>query len=258
MGEVYVITSGKGGVGKTTSTVNIGLALTYLGKKVCIIDGDIGLRNMDLLLGLENQVINNIVDVIENKCTVNEALIKYKDSDSLFFIASSQTADYSRITSEDMKQLVNSIRNQFDYILIDCPAGIEQGFKNAIAGADKAIIVTMPLTSAIRDADRIKSILINKGINDIKVLVNRSRDELVSKGYMTSSDSISELMGVDLLGIVPDDENVLISANSGIPVVGYNCLSGRAYKEAAKVLCGIESEKASKEPRKGFFKRLFN
>lgn len=258
MGEVYVVTSGKGGVGKTTSTVNIGLSLTYLGKKVCIIDGDIGLRNMDILLGLDNKVINNILDIVEGKCSLDDALLNYRNSDSLYFIASSQTADYSRISAENMKDLVSDIKERFDYVIIDCPAGIEQGFKNAIAGAEKAIIVTMPLTSSIRDADRIKSILINNGISDIKILINKSREELVTKGYMASADTISDLMGLDILGIIPDDECVLISADSGRPVVSYECLAGKAYKDAALALSGHSLNTELAKTKKGFFKRLFN
>lgn len=190
MGEVIVITSGKGGVGKTTSTANIGTGLAMLGKKVALIDTDIGLRNLDVVMGLENRIVYNLVDVVENNCRIKQALIKDKRYPNLYLLPSAQTKDKSAVTPEQMKKLTSELRNEFDYILLDCPAGIEQGFKNAIAGADRALVVTTPEVSAVRDADRIIGLLESNEIRRTHLIVNRLRADMVKEGNMMSSDEI--------------------------------------------------------------------
>ena len=225
MGEVIVITSGKGGVGKTTTTANIGIGLSRLGKKVMVIDTDLGLRNLDVVLGLENRIVYNIVDVIEGSCRLKQALIKDKRFPELYLLPSAQTKDKTSISPEQMKKLIEDIRDDFDFILLDCPAGIEQGFQNAIAGADRAIVVTTPEVSAIRDADRILGLLEASGIRKNELLINRLRIDMVKRGDMMSVEDVTEILAVDLLGVIPDDEQVVIATYEGEPVVGEDVMS---------------------------------
>ena len=203
MSEVIVITSGKGGVGKTTTTANVGTGLAKEGKKVVLIDTDIGLRNLDVVMGLENRIVYNLVDVIEGNCRIKQALIKDKRYPTLYLLPSAQTRDKTAVTPEQMEKLTNELKEEFDYILLDCPAGIEQGFKNAIAGADRAIVVTTPEVSAVRDADRIIGLLEANEIGKTELVVNRLRADMVKRGDMMSSDDVVEILAVDLLGVVP-------------------------------------------------------
>ena len=195
MSEVIVITSGKGGVGKTTTTANIGTGLAKLGKKVVMIDTDIGLRNLDVVMGLENRIVYNLVDVVEGNCRLKQALIKDKRYSNLFLLPSAQTRDKSAVSPEQMRKLVDELRKDFDYILLDCPAGIEQGFKNAIAGADRAIIVTTPEVSAIRDADRIIGLLEAEELKKIELVINRIRMDMVKRGDMMSVED-GDFLGI--------------------------------------------------------------
>jgi len=220
MSEVIVITSGKGGVGKTTTTANIGIGLAKLGKKVLVIDTDLGLRNLDVVLGLENRIVYNLVDVIEGKCRPKQAIIKDKRFQDLYLLPSAQTKDKSSVSPEQMKKLTEDLREDYDFVLLDCPAGIEQGFQNAIAGADKAIVVTTPEVSSIRDADRIIGLLEASGIRDNQLVINRLRVDMVKKGDMMSVEDVTEILAIDLLGVIPDDESVVIATNQGEPVVG--------------------------------------
>ena len=192
MSEVIVITSGKGGVGKTTTTANIGIGLAKLGKKVLVIDTDLGLRNLDVVLGLENRIVYNLVDVIEGKCRPKQAIIKDKRFQDLYLLPSAQTKDKSSVSPEQMKKLTEDLREDYDFVLLDCPAGIEQGFQNAIAGADKAIVVTTPEVSSIRDADRIIGLLEASGIRDNQLVINRLRVDMVKKGDMMSVEDVTE------------------------------------------------------------------
>ena len=210
MSEVIVITSGKGGVGKTTTTANIGIGLAKLGKKVLVIDTDLGLRNLDVVLGLENRIVYNLVDVIEGKCRPKQAIIKDKRFQDLYLLPSAQTKDKSSVSPEQMKKLTEDLREDYDFVLLDCPAGIEQGFQNAIAGADKAIVVTTPEVSSIRDADRIIGLLEASGIRDNQLVINRLRVDMVKKGDMMSVEDVTEILAIDLLGVIPDDELSLI------------------------------------------------
>ena len=209
MSEVIVITSGKGGVGKTTTAANIGIGLAKLDKKVVLVDTDIGLRNLDVVIGLENRIVYNLVDVIEGNCRLKQALIRDKRYENLYLLPSAQTRDKTCITPEQMKKLCEDLEEEFEYILLDCPAGIEQGFKNAVAGARKAIVVTTPEVSAIRDADRIIGLLEANDLRDsISLIINRVRVDMVKRGEMMSVDDVVDILAVDLLGVIPDDEQV--------------------------------------------------
>ena len=222
MSEVIVITSGKGGVGKTTTSANVGTGLAMLGEKVVLIDTDIGLRNLDVVMGLENRIVYNLVDVVEGNCRMKQALIKDKRYPNLFLLPSAQTKDKSAVTPGQMQKLVDDLREEFDYVLLDCPAGIEQGFKNAIAGADRAIVVTTPEVSAIRDADRIVGLLEAGEITKIDLVVNRIRMDMVRRGDMMSIEDVTDILGIPIIGAIPDDEEIVISTNQGEPLVGMN------------------------------------
>lgn len=261
MGEVIVITSGKGGVGKTTTTANLGAALAMQGKKVALVDTDIGLRNLDVVMGLENRIVYDIVDVVEEKCKLRQALIKDKRFTELFLLPAAQTRDKSAVNEKQMIELTNKLKEEFDYILIDCPAGIEQGFKNAIAGANRAIVVTTAEISAIRDADRIIGLLESSEIKNPELIVNRLKPNMVRRGEMMDVDDIVDLLSIELVGVVPDDEYVVTQTNKGEPVVSnHKAPSGKAYLEIARRVLGENIEVTIPGREKGFFaklKRLF-
>lgn len=261
MGEVLVITSGKGGVGKTTSTANIGTGLAAQGKKVVLIDTDIGLRNLDVVLGLENRIVYDLVDVVEGNCRLKQALIKDKRYDGLYLLPAAQTRDKSAINPEQMIALCNELREDFDFIVVDCPAGIEQGFKNAVAGADFAIVVTTPEVSAVRDADRIIGLLEANDIKNPKLLVNRVRIDMVRRGDMMNIDDIIDILAIDLIGVVPDDERIVVSTNRGEPVVlDAKSNAGHAYREITQRILGKDIPIADLNAEDGFvfkIKKLF-
>ena len=239
MSKVFVVTSGKGGVGKTTTTANIGTALAMDGHKVVLLDADIGLRNLDLIMGLENRVVYDLVNVIEGKCRLKQALIKDKRHKDLYMLPAAQTRDKDAVSAEQMKNLCDELRKEFDYILIDCPAGIEQGFKNAIAGADEAIVVTTPEVSAVRDADRIIGLLEANEIREPQLIVNRLRIDMVKSGNMMSVEDIVELLATKLLGVVPDDQDIIITSNKGEPAaINSKSQIGTAYKNIAQRIEG--------------------
>lgn len=240
MSEVIVVTSGKGGVGKTTTSANVGTGLAMLNKKVVLIDTDIGLRNLDVVMGLENRIVYNLVDVVEGNCRIKQALIKDKRYPNLYLLPSAQTRDKTAVTPEQMKKLTDELREDFDYILLDCPAGIEQGFKNAIAGANRALIVTTPEVSAIRDADRIIGLLEANEIEQIELIVNRVRMDMVKRGDMMSIADVVDILAIDLIGAVPDDENIVVSTNQGEPLVGSEALAGQAYMNICRRIIGEE------------------
>ena len=238
MSEIIVVTSGKGGVGKTTSTANIGAGLARMNKKVVLVDTDIGLRNLDVVMGLENRIIYNLVDVIEGTCRLKQALIRDKHYPGLYLLPSAQTRDKSAVMPEQMIKLADGLKDIFDYVILDCPAGIEQGFKNAIAAAGRAIVVTTPEVSSIRDADRIIGLLEHAGIKKIDLVVNRIRMDMVKRGEMMSVEDVLDILVVNLLGAIPDDENIVIAANHGEPVIGSDSLSGLAYMNIARRIAG--------------------
>ena len=238
-GKVLVITSGKGGVGKTTTTANIGTALAMEGKKVVLIDADIGLRNLDVVMGLENRIVYDIVDVVEEACRVEQALIKDKRTKNLFLLPAAQTRDKNAVNPAQMKVLTNELRKDFDFVLVDCPAGIEQGFKNAVAGADDALIVTTPEVSAVRDADRIIGLLEVEGIKTPRLIINRIRMDMVKRGDMMDIDDMIEILAINMIGVVPDDEDIVISTNRGEPVVlNADSRPGMAYRNIARRILG--------------------
>ena len=256
MGEVIVITSGKGGVGKTTTTANIGAGLSKFDKKVVVIDTDLGLRNLDVVMGLENLIVYNLVDVIEGTCRLKQALIRDKRYENLYLLPSAQTKDKTAISPGQMKKLTSQLKDEFDYILLDCPAGIEQGFQNAIAGADRAIVVTTPEVSAIRDADRIIGLLESNQLKKIDLIINRIRMGMVKRGDMMSVDDVTEILSVPLIGALPDDEQVVIGTNQGEPVVGLDSKAGKAYLNICKRIMGIEVPFIELENNSGFFSKL--
>ena len=257
MGEVIVITSGKGGVGKTTTTANLGSALALKGKKVVLVDTDIGLRNLDVVMGLENRIVYDIVDVVEEKCKLRQALIKDKRFENLYLIPAAQTRDKDSVSPEQMKKLCDTLREEFDFILIDCPAGIENGFKNAIAGADEAIVVTTPEVSAVRDADRIIGLLEASEIHNPKLIINRLKIDMVQRGDMMYIDDILDILAIDLIGVVPDDENIVISTNRGEPAVtNQKSLAGQAYRNISKRIQGEEIPFIDLNLNEGFMSKL--
>lgn len=238
-GESIVVTSGKGGVGKTTTTANIGAALALEGKKVVVIDADIGLRNLDIVLGLENRIVYDIVDVVQGNCRLKQALIKDKRFDNLYLLPAAQTKDKDAISPDQMKELIMQLKENHDYVIVDCPAGIEQGFKNAISGADRAIVVTTPEISAVRDADRIIGLLEAQEITNPRLIVNRLRVDMAKRGEMMNVEDIEDILAIDLIGVVPDDEEIVMSTNRGEPAVfKEQSLSGMAFRNISKRIIG--------------------
>ncbi len=258
MGEVIVITSGKGGVGKTTTTANIGTGLSKLGKSVVLIDTDIGLRNLDVVMGLENRIVYNLVDVVTGSCRIRQALIKDKRSPNLYLLPSAQAKDKTAVSPEQMKKLADELKEEYDYILMDCPAGIEQGFKNAVAGATRAIVVTTPEVSAVRDANRIIGLLGDYDMSEIQLIVNRLRPDMVKREDMMSSDDVVGVLGIDLIGVIPDDENIVISTNRGEPLVGTDTMAGRAYMNISRRVIGEDVPWLDLYYRSGMFNRIFS
>lgn len=261
MGEAIVITSGKGGVGKTTTTANLGTALALSGKRVCLVDTDIGLRNLDVVMGLENRVIYDLVDVIQERCKIHQGLIKDKRfDDHLFLLPAAQTSDKNAIQPKQMVKVIRDLKTEYDYVLIDCPAGIEQGFYNAIAGADKAIVVTTPDVSAVRDADRIIGLLEKEDhIEPAKLIVNRIRNHMVKNGEMLDVDEIVSHLSIDLLGIVVDDDLVIKASNNGEPIaMDPNNRASLAYRNIARRILGesVPLQVLDDKNNKGVFSKL--
>ena len=256
MGEIIVVTSGKGGVGKTTTTANIGAGLARMDKKVLVIDTDLGLRNLDVVMGMENRIVYNLVDVIEGNCRLKQALIKDKRHENLYLLPSAQTRDKSAISPEQMIKLTAELRSEYDYVFLDCPAGIEQGFKNAVAGADRALVVTTPEVSAIRDADRIIGLLEVNKIGHMDLIINRIRGDMVKRGDMMSIDDVTEILSINLIGAIPDDEQVVVATNQGEPVVDMDSFAGEAYRNICRRLCGEEVPFLNMDKQNGLFHKL--
>lgn len=238
-GTVITITSGKGGVGKTTTTANLSAALAAQGKKVVAIDADIGLRNLDVVMGLENRIVYDLVNVVEGACRIRQAMIRDKRLPELYLIPAAQSRDKSAVSPEDMMVLADALRDEFDFILIDSPAGIEQGFKNAVAPADRVLVVTTPEVSAVRDADRIIGLVEAERKGPADLIVNRLRMDMVKRGDMLCTEDVVDVLAIDLIGVVPDDENIIISTNQGRPaVIGNGSNAGKAFKDIALRLTG--------------------
>lgn len=239
-GRVMVVTSGKGGVGKTTTTANVGGGLARMGHKVVLVDTDIGLRNLDLLMGLENRIVYNIVDVVESRCKLSQALIKDKRMPNLSLLPAAQTRDKSALNEEQMRTVMEQLVEDFDFILVDSPAGIEQGFQNATAGATEAIVVCTPEMSSVRDADRIIGLLEAKEeITNYKLIVNRVRPGMIKNNDMMDVDDVLEILSIKLLGVIPEDQDIIISTNKGEPIVNTeDSLAGQAYRNIARRVAG--------------------
>lgn len=265
MGEAIVITSGKGGVGKTTTTANLGTALALQGKKVCLVDTDIGLRNLDVVLGLENRIIYDLVDVIEGRCKAHQAIVRDKRVDEkLFLLPAAQTTDKNAVNPEQMKSLIDELKREFDYVLIDCPAGIEQGYRNAVAGADRAIVVTTPEISAVRDADRIIGLLEQEDIEPPRLIINRIRKKLMNNGDTLDINDITTHLSIDLLGIIIESDEVISSSNKGEPIVmdpnnkaslGYRNIARRILGESVPLMSIDEDQKGVFAKIKSLFSR---
>lgn len=239
-GRAIVVTSGKGGVGKTTTTANIGTALALTGATVALVDADVGLRNLDIVLGLEARVRSHVLDVLEGRATLDDALVTDKRVPTLRLLAAAQTREKDEVDTPAMQALINSLRDRFDYVLIDCPAGIEKGFTNAIVGADEAIIVCTPEVAAVRDADRVVGLLGNRA--SIKLIVNRLRPELVRRGKMLSVNDVNDILRLPLLGVIADEPGVIISTNKGEPLVlDEGSPTGAAYRAIAGRIAGTDS-----------------
>ena len=256
-GKVITITSGKGGVGKTTTAANLGVALASMGEKVVCIDSDIGLRNLDVVLGLENRIVYDLVDAIEGRCRVSQAMIRDKRIETLYLIPAAQTRDKNAVSPSDMIKLCDNLREELDWIIIDSPAGIERGFRNAIAPADEVLVVTNPEVSAVRDADRIIGLVEAEERGPAKLVINRLKSAMVKRGDMLSAEDVVELLAIPLIGIVPEDENVIISTNQGQPIaLNEKSLAGRSFVNIAKRVKGEEVPWLDLDVKEGIFNRL--
>jgi septum site-determining protein MinD len=259
MGRVIVVTSGKGGVGKTTTTANIGLALAQRNRKVAVIDADFGLRNLDLLLGLENRVVYTAVEVLAGECRLEQALVKDKRRPNLVLLPAAQNRTKDAVTPAQMRQLVMAIAKVYDYVLIDSPAGIEMGFQNAIAAAQEALIVTTPEIAAVRDADRVIGLLEANNIKKTNLIVNRLRPKMVEANDMMSVEDVQEILAIPLIGVVPDDERVIVSTNRGEPLVTTGSapsLAGTAFDNIARRLEGENVPFLNLNVKEGLFSRV--
>lgn len=254
---VITITSGKGGVGKTTTAANLSAALAAQGHKVVAIDADIGLRNLDVVMGLENRIVYDLVDVVEGACRIRQAMIKDKRLEGLFLIPAAQSREKDAVSPQDMVDLTNQLREEFDFILIDSPAGIEQGFKNAVAPADRVLIVTTPEVSAVRDADRIIGLIEAAEKGPAELIVNRLRLDMVKRGDMLATDDVIDILAINLIGVVPDDESIIVSTNQGRPVVMSNgSIAGQAFRNIAIRLSGQQVPFLELQDENTFMRRL--
>lgn len=255
--KVITVTSGKGGVGKTTATANIAAALAASGAKVVCIDADIGLRNLDVVLGLENRIVYDLVDVVEGRCRLRQAMIRDRRLPELYLIPAAQTRDKSAVSPSDMVRLCDELRPDFDWVFIDSPAGIERGFRNAIAPADVSIVITNPEVSAVRDADRIIGLIEAEEKGPPQLIINRIKPEMVKKGDMLSAQDVLELLAVELLGLIPEDEEVIISTNRGVPVaLDGKSRAGQAFRNIASRLRGEKVPFLEMEEQGGFLSQL--
>jgi septum site-determining protein MinD len=256
-GRVVTITSGKGGVGKTTATANIGAALASNGWKVVCIDADIGLRNLDVVMGLENRIVYDLVDVIEGRCRLRQAMIRDKRLPELYLIPAAQTRDKSAVSPSDMIRLCDDLRPEFDWVLIDSPAGIERGFRNAVAPADVVLVITNPEVSAVRDADRIIGLVEAEEKGPAKLVINRIKPSMVKRGEMLTMEDVTELLAIELIGLIPDDENIITGTNRGTPIVlDGKSKAGQAFGNIARRLSGEEVPFLKLDDEGGFFGRL--
>lgn len=257
--KVITITSGKGGVGKTTATANLGSFLSELGKKVILVDGDIGLRNLDLVLGLENRVVYTLIDILQGHCRLKQALVKDKRFKNLYLLPAAQNKDKDAVESEKFNNLIRDMKQMADFILIDSPAGIEKGFRNAIGPADEVLIVTVPEVSAIRDADRIVGLLEAHGKYKYNLIINRIRPKMVSKGEMLGVEDIKEILSIPIIGIVPEDEDIIVSTNRGNPIIfSKNSKAGNAFRNIARRMLGESVPFMDLEEKQGIWATIYS
>jgi len=255
--KIATITSGKGGVGKTTATANIGVALAASGRRTVCIDADIGLRNLDVIMGLENRIVYDLVDVVEGRCKIRQAMIKDKRLPDLYLLPAAQTRDKTAVSPQDMIRLADELRGDFDWILIDSPAGIERGFRNAIAPADTVLIVTNPEVSAVRDADRIIGLVEAEEKGPARLIVNRVKPEMVRRGDMLGTDDILDVLAIELIGMVPEDDSIVLASNQGVPAaLDPRSRAGKAFRDIARRLNGEVVPFESLATRDGFFGRI--
>jgi septum site-determining protein MinD len=255
--KAITVTSGKGGVGKTTTTANLGVALARLNKSAVLIDADIGLRNLDVILGLENRIVYDVVDVVEGRCKLRQAMIKHKQFPQLYLIPAAQARDKTAVSPADMVEIVNKLRPDFDFVLIDSPAGIERGFRNAVAPADEVLVLTNPEVSAVRDADRIIGLLEAENKGPAQLIINRIRPTMVRSGEMLSPDDVTDILAIRLIGIVPEDNAVIPAANSGVPVtLNESSRAGAAFRNIARRLIGDQVDFMELESNDGVFRRF--
>ncbi|MCL4238753.1 MAG: septum site-determining protein MinD [Anaerolineae bacterium] len=258
--RVITITSGKGGVGKTTATANLAVALANLGKKVVCIDADIGLRNLDVVMGLENRIVYDLVDVVEGRCKLRQAMVKDKRVPDLYLLPAAQTRDKTAVSPQDMVALTSQLRGDYDYILIDSPAGIEWGFRNALAPADEVIIITNPEASAVRDADRIIGLVEAEGRKiPTSLVINRAKPDMIRRGDMLSVNDVLDILSTPLLGVIPDDEQIIVSSNRGNPLTLDNqkTPASEAIRDIARRITGAKVPIGELERKKGgLFRRL--
>ena len=255
--RVITITSGKGGVGKTTVTANLAAALAATGKQVVALDADIGLRNLDVVMGLENRIVYDLVDVIEGRCKLKQAMIRDKHLPDLYLIPAAQTRDKNAVSPSDMVRICNDLRPDTDFVIVDSPAGIERGFRNAIAAADSVLVVTNPEVSAVRDADRVVGLLEAEEKGPPSLIINRLNPNLVKNNDMLSAEDVLDLLGIRLIGIVPEDENVIIGSNRGAPTVGdAKSRAGQAFRNIAKRLQGEEVPFMDLAPQSGLWNAI--
>ena len=255
LGRAIVVTSGKGGVGKTTTTANLGTALAARGARVALVDADVGLRNLDIVLGLESRVKHHVLDVLEEKVTLDEALVADKHSETLFLLAAAQSREKDEVDTEKMRAMIQSLRERFDYVLIDCPAGIETGFKNAVVGADEAIVVCTPEVSAVRDVDRVVGLLGNRF--KPQLIINRLRPALVKKGKMLSVEDVNGILHLPLLGVIADEPEIIVTTNKGEPIaLRHDGATANAYHAIAARVAGDDVPAPTVESKDGFFDKL--
>ena len=255
LGRAIVVTSGKGGVGKTTTTANLGTALAQRGARVALVDADVGLRNLDIVLGLESRVKHHVLDVLEEKVTLDDALVADKHTGRLMLLAAAQTREKEEVDTEKMRDLIQRLRERFDYVLIDCPAGIEMGFKNAVAGADEAIVVCTPEVSAVRDVDRVVGLLGNKF--KPQLIINRLRPQLVKKGKMLSVEDVNAILRLPLLGVIADEPEIIVTTNKGEPLaLRQEHATGAAYHAIAAKVAGEDVAAPTVEVKESFFSKL--
>ncbi len=258
-GRVITITSGKGGVGKTTATANLGVALAQRGMRVAVVDADIGLRNLDVVMGLENRIVYDLVDVVEGHCRLQQALIRDKRLPELFLLPAAQTRDKTAVSENQMRELCDDLRETVDFVLIDSPAGIEQGYRNAVAPADEVVIVTTPEVSAVRDADRIIGLVEAGEKGPARLIINRLNPSMVQRGDMLDTRDVLDILAIELIGVVPEDEQIIVSTNQGRPVALLNgSLAGQAFHRIAGRLLGEDVPFMELKPPPSFFARLLD